>query len=278
MTMLQRPEGRVAYTDQGTGPLVVLVPGMGDDQQTWRDVVAGLVGSYRVVTTDLRGHGESDATFTTYGDDATGDDLLALVEHLDAGPAVLIGNSMGASAAVWAAAQRPDLVAGLVLVAPFLTGGGRVMDLVVKATFAAMLGGPWGPAAWARYYAGPLTKGRRSPWLGEHAAHLADSLRRPGRARAFRALVRQLDHGVVEAVADRVTAPAVVLVGEHDPDYRDPAATLAAMAGTLDATPVLVPDTAHYLQHQAPEVVLAATEDLLAGLGRDGARWAATRA
>lgn len=275
MTMLERPEGRIAYTDEGSGPLVVLVPGMGDTQATWRDVAAGLRGSYRVVTTDLRGHGESDASFTRYGDDATGEDVLALIEHLDAGPAVLIGSSMGASATVWAAATRPDLVAGLVLVSPFLAGGGRVADLAVKATFAVLFAGPWGPSAWGRYYAGPLNRGRHAPWLGEHVSAVVAGLRRPGRMRAFRRLVAQLDHGVVDAVADRVGAPAVVLVGDRDPDYRDPAAMLAIMARRLHATPVVVPDASHYPQHQAPEAVLAAAETLIADLPLAGGRWAA---
>ena len=94
---------------------------MGDTAGTWRDVAGPLVDAgYRVVTCDLRGHGGLDTTFTDHGDDATGADVLALVEHLDAGPAVLVGNSMGGSSVVWAAAQRPDLVAGLVLVSPFL--------------------------------------------------------------------------------------------------------------------------------------------------------------
>ncbi|MCV2396376.1 alpha/beta hydrolase [Actinotalea sp. M2MS4P-6] len=274
MSMLERPDGRIAYTDEGTGPLVVLVPGMGDTQATWRDVVEGLRGSYRVVTTDLRGHGDSDTSFTRHGDDATGEDVLALVEHLDAGPAVLMGNSMGASAAVWAAAQRPDLVAGLVLVSPLLSTGGRAMEVAVKMTFRVLFSGPWGPALWGRYYTSPLSRGRRSPRLAEHVEQVVAALRRPGRMRAFRALVNQLDHGVADAVADQVTTPAVVVVGDRDPDYRDPAATLATMAERLHASAVLVPDVAHYAQHQAPEVVLDATEQLIASLTRDGERWA----
>ena len=116
---LPRPEGRIAYTDQGTGPLVVATPGMGDLRSTYRELTGPLLATgHRVVVADLRGHGDSDTSFRTHGDIATGQDLLALVEHLG-GPAVLVGNSMGAAAA-WAAAERPDLVAGLVLLAPLL--------------------------------------------------------------------------------------------------------------------------------------------------------------
>ena len=40
---------------------------------------------YRVASMDLRGHGDSDTTFATHGDIATGQDVLALVEHLGYG-------------------------------------------------------------------------------------------------------------------------------------------------------------------------------------------------
>lgn len=279
--MLERPQGRIAFTDAGSGPLVVLVPGMGDTAETWRDVVGPLLeAGHRVVTCDLRGHGASDIGFTEHGDDVTGADVLALVEHLGAGPAVLVGNSMGGSAAVWAAAQRPDLVAGLVLASPFLDEppASAFAKAALRVAYRVLFAGPWGPWAWATYYAGPLNKGRKAPWLAEHVAGIKAGLERPGRLREFRMLVAQLDHSVVGPVVDRVSAPAVILVGENDPDYKDPAAELAAMGERLGARTVLVKDAAHYTQHQAPEELLEAATALLADLPRDGERWVVTGA
>ncbi|WP_448059371.1 alpha/beta fold hydrolase [Cellulomonas hominis] len=274
---LPRPGGRIAYTVTGTGPLVVLVPGMGDLASTWRDVAGPLAAAgHRVAVTDLRGHGGSGTTFATHGDAATGADLLALVEHLDAGPAVLAGNSMGASSAAWAAAERPDLVAGLVLVAPFLRE--RVthpaVRLATRTLYRALFARPWGARAWAGYYRGPLNRGAHAPWLDEHVADVRAALRRPGYLRSLRQLAAQLDHRQVEVRLAEITAPAVVLIGDHDPDYPDPAAELAWAAAAIGARPVAVPDAAHYPQHQAPGVVLAAAHQLLGTLPRDGARWA----
>src|SRR5919106_835129 len=117
---LERPGGRIAYDVGGAGPLVVLVPGMGDLRSVYRFVAPALVDAgYRVATMDLRGHGDSDATFDSYNDVALGADLIALIEHLG-GPATIVGNSMGAGGAAWAAAQAPDLVTGLILVGPFV--------------------------------------------------------------------------------------------------------------------------------------------------------------
>ena len=88
---------------------------MGELRSVYRFTVPALVAAgYRVATMDLRGHGDSDATFGRYDDVAAGGDVVALVEHLG-GPAVVIGSSMGAGAAAWAAAERRDLVTGLVL-------------------------------------------------------------------------------------------------------------------------------------------------------------------
>src|SRR3954464_9388617 len=98
---LSRPEGRIAYTVEGASdaPLVVLVPGMGDLRTAWRDIVGPLTDAgYRVACMDLRGHGDSDVAFTVPGDVVTGQDIIALVEHLG-GPAVVGGNSMGAASA-----------------------------------------------------------------------------------------------------------------------------------------------------------------------------------
>src|SRR5690349_9132498 len=187
---LSRPEGRIAYSLDGaaTGPLVVLVPGMGDLRSTWREVTTPLVAAgYRVAVMDLRGHGDSDTTFATHGDVVTGQDALALVEHLG-GPAVLAGNSMGAGAAAWAAAERPDLVAGLVLTGPFLRDRPMpaAVTAVVHGLMRALFARPWGAAAWAAYYRGTLNRGTKAPWLDEHVADLRTAMQDPAHLRSFR--------------------------------------------------------------------------------------------
>ncbi|MEU4363927.1 alpha/beta hydrolase [Promicromonospora sp. NPDC023987] len=267
LAFLARPEGRIAYSDTGSGPLVVAVPGMGDLRSTYDDVVPALVDAgYRVVVTDLRGHGDSDTTFRTHGDDVTGADLLALVEHLDAGPAVLLGSSMGASSAAWAAAERPDLVRGLVLLSPYLRHPGSLaMQRVMGVVYRVLLAWPWGGAFWGSFYS-TISKGRRSPRHAEHVAAIRQSMRGPGKLRSFRDLAVALDHSVVEARLPAVKAPALAVVGALDPDFSDPAAELAWVADTIDARAVLVPEAGHYPQHQAPDVVVPAVLEFLAGL------------
>jgi pimeloyl-ACP methyl ester carboxylesterase len=69
---LVRPDGRIGYDVAGTGPLIVLVPGMGDLRAGYRFLAPALrAAGYRVACTDLRGHGDSDARFPSYGDEET---------------------------------------------------------------------------------------------------------------------------------------------------------------------------------------------------------------
>jgi pimeloyl-ACP methyl ester carboxylesterase len=295
---LHRPEGRIAYTVRGDGPLVVCVPGMGDLRSTYRDLTPALLeAGYRVAEVDLRGHGESDTTFTRHGDAATGEDLLALVEALG-GPAAVVGNSMGASAALWAAAERPSSVMGTVLLGPFV----RDADIpdrrarLQRALFRAALLRPWGGAVWAVAYRSfavgkdrrPRTgrdagavRGRLPVWFDDHVAALRQSLREPARLRSLRHLVGQLTHREVHGRLGSVHSPALVLMGAQDPDFRDPAAELAyiedrlgAGAGPGRVRGVLVPECGHYPQYQRADVVVPEIVAFLAALRGSGDAWA----
>jgi pimeloyl-ACP methyl ester carboxylesterase len=270
LRLLQRPEGRIAYTVEGAGPLVVAVPGMGDLRSSYREIVGPLVDAgYRVAVTDLRGHGSSDTTFRIHGDDATGLDLLALIDELG-GPAVVLGNSMGAGAAAWASAERPSAIAGLVLYGPFLRepAASATRRASMRMLYRVALAPPWGATFWGAYYRS-VNRGRKAPWLDEQVAAITASLRVPGRLRSLRELTLQLDHSVVQARLGDVTAPIRAFVGVEDPDFPDPAAENEWIGG-IGARSELVPDAGHYPHAQRPDLTVPATMAFLAEL-RDGA-------
>jgi pimeloyl-ACP methyl ester carboxylesterase len=263
---LRRPEGRIAYDVTGDGPLVICAPGMGDLRSVFRSLVPGLVDAgFRVATMDLRGHGESDTTFSAYDDVAAGTDLLALAEELG-GPAILIGNSMAAGAAVWAAAERSDLVSGLVLIGPFVRNA--PVGLAARLAFRAGLVRPWGPAVWNAYYA-KLYPGRPPADLDRHRARIRAGLRRPCGWKAFAATTRT-SHAPAEARLGEVAAPTLVVMGERDPDFPDPSAEAALIAEGLDGRVLMVPEAGHYPQAEYPEVVTPAVAAFCTDV-RDGA-------
>ena len=258
---LQRPEGRIAYDVTGQGPLVICLPAMGELRSSYRHLVPLLVvAGFRVACLDLRGHGDSDTTFDAYDDEALASDALALVEELG-GPAYLVGNSMGAGAAVIAAAERPDAVLGLVLAGPFVRNppAGRVALLLFRLTLTR----PWGRAAFMAYYP-QWTPGDRPQGYDEHEAAVAANLRRPGHWKAFVRTTRTT-HAPAEARLDQVRAPAVVVMGTADVDWKDPAVEAAWSGDRLGAEVVMVEGVGHYPQAQAPAVVADAVQRLAAG-------------
>lgn len=258
---LHRADGRIAYDVSGHGPLIVCVPGMGEVRASFRQLAPGLVAAgYRVATMDLRGHGESDASFDAYDDPAAGSDVLALIKTLDGGPAVVVGNSMGAAAAAWAAAEAPDLVAGLALIGPFVRN--PPTPAVMRLAFRLGLLRPWGPAVWHAWH-GKLFATTPADHA-EHRAAVKAALGRPAYWKAFTATSR-LSHSPVEERLGEVKASVLVVMGEQDPDFPDPATEAAWIAERLDADTVMVPDAGHYPQAERPDVV---TPAVLAFLSR----------
>jgi pimeloyl-ACP methyl ester carboxylesterase len=262
---LQRPEGRIAYDLTGTGPLVVLVPGMGDLRSTYRFLAPPLVAAgFRVVTTDLRGHGESDASFTAYGDAATADDLAALLDELGE-PAVVVGNSMAAGSAVLLAARRPEAVKGLALLGPFVRDGS--ISMVQRMMLRIAMATPWAALSW-KAYAPKLYAGRRPTDLDAYLATVIASLRRPGYAKAF-ARTTRTSHADAEAALGQVSAPTLIVMGQRDPDFPDPRVEADWIAAALNGDVVMADESGHYPQSQEPEFVAEAVGALARRVNAD---------
>lgn len=105
-------DGDLAYRDAGVGDLVVLLhSGFVDHRVFDAQIPALATAGFRVVAPDVRGHG---ASANATGPFRWADDLAALLRHLDAGPAVLVGVSMGGAIAVDTVLEYPELVRAVV--------------------------------------------------------------------------------------------------------------------------------------------------------------------
>ncbi|TPE49216.1 3-oxoadipate enol-lactonase [Amaricoccus solimangrovi] len=107
----------VHYTDEGAadGPAVVFANSLGTDLRVWDAVVPLLPRGLRVIRYDKRGHGLTDAP---NGDYYMGDlvaDAAGLIGHLGLRDVLFVGLSIGGVIAQGLAAERPDLVRGIVL-------------------------------------------------------------------------------------------------------------------------------------------------------------------
>ena len=93
---------------------------------------------------DQSGIGDSSVSWPDYSVAGVGSDIVALTRHLSAGPAVVIGDSSGGGAAVWAAAEAPDLVAGVVLVDAFVRDFPSTKNSILSLLYPLVFAGPMG--------------------------------------------------------------------------------------------------------------------------------------
>ena len=104
------------------GDPLVLVHGSWGDHHGWDLVVPALASSFRVLTYDRRGHGQSERPSGQGSIREDAADLAALIEQLDVAPAHILGSSFGASIVLRLATLRPELFRSLIVHEPPLFG------------------------------------------------------------------------------------------------------------------------------------------------------------
>jgi pimeloyl-ACP methyl ester carboxylesterase len=104
-------DGDLAYLDTGTGDPVVLLHSGYVDHRLWHAQIPAIAVDHRVIALDVRGHGSSANAAMPF---RWADDLAGLLRHLDTGPAVLVGVSMGGLIATNTVLEYPELVRAVV--------------------------------------------------------------------------------------------------------------------------------------------------------------------
>jgi pimeloyl-ACP methyl ester carboxylesterase len=101
----------IYYEQAGAGPDLVLIHGLTGSLASWQvRVVPAMFGHFRVLTYDLRGHGQSDMPPTGYTSADMTCDLVALLDHLGLDQIHLVGHSFGGQVALNLCAKCPDRV------------------------------------------------------------------------------------------------------------------------------------------------------------------------
>jgi len=253
----------IAYDVTGEGPLVVLAHGIGDSSHSYRFVAPSLAAAgYRVANVDIRGCGDSSLGWDGYSRTDIAGDLIALVRHLG-GPAVIIGQSISGGAATIAAATAPDLISGIIELAPFTRTQSIALGELIRTkryrsgtmhlTRTLLMGSL---PSWKKYLdvAYPT---KPADWNDE-LARIQAKLSEPGRMKALQAMWKSKpsDAG---AQLGNVRCPVLVIEGSADPDWADPRAEGEKIIADLPhglGKLVVIDGAGHYPHAQTPEKVL----------------------
>ena len=245
---------------------------MGDSRHSYRFLAPALAAAgYRVANLDIRGSGESSLGWDDCSRTAMGGDLVDLVRHLGGGPAVIIGQSISGGAATVAAATAPDLVAGLIELAPFTRKQSVHVGALVKVKryrmgsmrlMGTMMLGSL--SSWKKYLdlAMPV---KPADWDRE-LSRIEAKMSEPGRMKALQAMTKSnpADAGAHLPI---VACPVLVIEGSLDPDWADPRVEGEQIIAELPdgLGELVVPEgVGHYPHTQAPEQVLALSLPFLA--------------
>jgi pimeloyl-ACP methyl ester carboxylesterase len=237
------------------GPSLVLLHGLGVSGAVWQGI-GRLLGSFaRLVAPDLRGHGESDKPSAGYLPRDYVGDVAALLAHEPSRPLAVIGHSLGAVIAALLAAERPELMAKVVLIdPPFDASRPREHIATVEKLRHAEPG-----ALEAELM-------RREPGMGDLYAKALASLYRAAADGTFHAVLRG-EPGFPAAVAALPNITIETLVVAADPRLDAALGPEAAehVASLLPHGRLLtIPGARHAVHASKPRELVQAIRELLA--------------
>ncbi len=205
---------RLYYEIHGKGPPLLLIHGNGASIGSMAAQIAHFQAHYRVISMDSRDHGQSGDSPVPLTFEAMADDLAALLTHVGAAKADVVGWSDGAIEALLLAQRHPMQVRRIVAMAGNLDPSG--LDPAVLATLA--------PAG----------------------APVPDKATRAGRVEAL----DQDEPHIAPASLASITAPTLVMAGDHD--VIGDAHTLLIYHSLPNAQLAILPDATHMVPYDDP--------------------------
>lgn len=229
----QQPIYYVEANEQRSNrPPILLIHGFGASTDHWRKNVAGLRHEFDVWAIDLLGFGRSAKPEWPYSGDLWRDQLHDFITEVVGRPAILVGNSLGGYASLCVGAQRPESVAGVVLVnsaGPFTDVQGTtkpdpvraVMGSVVRTLFQQ----DWASFLLFQYVRqkSVIRKTLEKVYLDQNAVteQLIEDIYRPscdpGAPKVFASVFRTPQGEKVDVLLNQLTCPLLMLWGEADP-------------------------------------------------------------
>ncbi|MEP6958883.1 MAG: alpha/beta fold hydrolase [Nitrospirota bacterium] len=240
----------IAYIDQGTGLPVVFLHAFPLNRTMWATQENALSSQFRIITIDLRGHGESDAPLWRYTLDQSADDVSALLDHLAIQQAVFVGLSMGGYILFAFYRKYADRVKALILAdtrAQADTAEGKEGRFQMAQTAYKK-----GPSAIADLMIpkllSPMTV-QTKPDLVQHVRAMIETNQISGIAGDLMAMAERPDS---TPLLPQITCPTQIIVGELD--QATPPSDARLMADQIpNACLAVIPQAAHLANLEPPE-------------------------
>jgi pimeloyl-ACP methyl ester carboxylesterase len=259
---------RLHYVEAGSGPLVVLLHGFPEFWYSWRHQIPALAAAgYHVVAPDMRGYNRSEKPpgVTSYRIEPLTDDVIALIRHVGAERATVVGHDWGGVVAWNVPVRAPEMVERLIVLnaphpaafARALRGSSQLLrswyvyafqlpalpELLLSAFNFAMLG--------RLLRVDPVHRGA---FTADDIRRYKRALGRPGALTAainyYRAAVRRNPAALLRDPG-RIDAPALLIWGEQDR-----ALGLQLTEGLERWAPNIrverIPDASHWVQNDTP--------------------------
>lgn len=255
----------LAFNDRGTGLPIVFLHAFPLNRTMWTKQEDALSSQFRVITIDLRGHGESDAPLWHYSLDQAADDVHGLLDYLSIRQTVFVGLSMGGYILFAFHRKFADRVTGMVLAD---TRAQADTDEGKQARFEmAQIAYKQGARAIADMMIpkllSPATIQTR-PELVQHVRTMIEGNQISGIAGDLMAMAERPDS---IPLLQRMTCPAQIIVGELDLPTPPSDATL--MADRIpNARLAIIPGAAHLSNLERPDLFNETVRSFVANITR----------
>ena len=274
-TFVSRDGLEIAYSTSGeSGPTVVFVHATGFCKELCAPVIddtRDMIADFRALAIDQRAHGDSDAPDPPFDWWDIGRDLVDLIG--DDRPVIGVGHSAGGAALVLAELEQPGTFASLILVEPiiFPPPYGRFDGNPMSAgALRRKRGFPSREQAFANFAA----KDAFAQWDGRALqAYVDGGLRSQSDGFVLKCapeheaefFMAATDHRAWDRL-NEVTAPALVMAGEHSTTHREP--YLSALTDRFgSAQSEVVPDSSHFVWMERPGAIARRIADAIIEVG-----------
>ena len=254
MPKLNRDGVEIYYEVHGEGPVMLLTHGYSATSQMWAGQVEAFSKDHKLVTWDMRGHGQSDypADQDAYSEAHTVADMAAILDAVGADKAIIGGLSLGGYMSLAFYRVHPERVRALLIID---TGPGFKKDDARDA---------WNKRAHEtgdRFEREGLAVLKSLSRDRSEASH-RDAL---GLARAARGMLTQRDARVIESLPN-IKVPSLVVVGADDTPFLGASDYMAAKIP--GAAKAVIPAAGHAVNIDQPQAFIDAVLPFLDGLPR----------